>query len=394
MPLALNGRVHSGPNCWTDRSTGDIYHTHYDDFREGYITKTEPDGTTTTSKLSSLAGNPLGLPAADNNHLALVVGQDSDGYVYVAGNMHGHTMRCIRFDTPRAVSGAFTNMASTLTVDSGEVCTYPTFQSTSNGTLILWIRRRVPDASNNIGKWGAWVKAPGQAWTYQGTVVQDMPHDTTQNSSAEDDGDFLAYTGSLFVGPDDVLRICTAWSDWGESLSQTALGYMESADLGATWRNVSGTPITTPLEYADRSSQTLGINPGGSYNEAQHVALDSAGRPAISVYDLSGSTYAVRWNGSTWQSTAVTTPAYTSRSRLVTFRGELWMIGTSNLRVQMVNLETPRTIALGRRVHRSFEPTLDPEALRDGIVRCGFTDLTAATALIGSTGDGPRFKAA
>lgn len=373
-PIALNGRAHSGPNCWTDRSTGAVYVTSYNSSRYGYLSKIL-DGVTTTTDLSALAGNPLAFPAdADDEHLALVTGMDSDRYVYVAGNMHGDLMRCIRFDTPGAITGSFTNMAATLTVDTGEVITYPTFASTSNGTLLLWSRRRVADASNNIGKWGVWRKEPGQAWTYGGTVLQDMPHDTTSNSSVDDDGDFLAY-GTFTVGADDVIRVGTWWQDWGEEFSKTELGYIESADYGATWRNVSGTTVTTPLEYSGRTPQLLGQNPGNGFNDTPNAAVDSAGRPAVITFDLFDNVYLIRWNGSAWATTTVTVPTFTSRPRLVNYRGELWLFGNVNGQVSLRNVENPTsTFSLGPAVDVDHEPPFDPEAIRSQVVSSAFVN--------------------
>lgn len=348
-PIALNGRVHSGPNCWTDST--DTYTTSYDDFRNGYLTK---NGGTPTS-LAGLAGNPFGMPVANDNHLALTVALDSDGYVYVAGGMHASVMRCIRFDTPGAVSGAFTDMAATLTVDSGEVYTYPTFASLSDGTLLLWIRRRV----SGVNKWGVWRKPPGQAWAYGGTVLQDT-------------ASWLAY-GTLTVTDDDTLRVGTWWSDAATELTKVDPGYIESVDAGVTWRNVSGTSVTLPLDYTGRSVQTTGFNPGGTYNDVVTATADENGRPAVCTPDLFNAATLIRWNGSAWATTAVGV-AFTSRARVINFRGSLWVVGVIDQRVTARDINAAATYHYGHRVHPDFEPPVDPGALRAGLLRSGFVD--------------------
>ena len=171
---------------------------------------------------------PYTVDEAFDNHGGPALAIDSQGYLHMAYYPHHHPMRIKKSLRPNDAS------AWSAAEEVGERVTYPTLVIDNEDTLYLTCRQ------NRSEPWrvNLYTKKAGDTWSDPRPIL-----------SAEETG-YAHFMDALAWSPDKKhLHLVTRIHDGTPPRSHT-VGYMRSADQGATWTRHDGTPIALPATAA------------------------------------------------------------------------------------------------------------------------------------------------
>jgi rhamnogalacturonyl hydrolase YesR len=224
-----------------------------------------------------------------HNTISIVV--DSDGYLHVAWDHHGNTLKYARSLTPRSLQlGA----PQPMTGQREESVTYPLFHRLPNGDLLFLYRD---------GRSGRGNLVLNRYTTKSRTWAQ------IHANLIDGEGQRSAYP-SAFVDRKGVLHLAWNWRDSADVATNHDLCYAKSADGGVNWTTTQGTPLPIPLTVAN-AEYALRIPTGRSLMNPPALTADSDGRPLLANYwKPEGSDipqyHLVRYDGKEWHTQQIT----------------------------------------------------------------------------------------
>lgn len=347
-----------------------------------------------TTDLSTIAGNPLGLPAvADPSaRVAPSIGVDSEGRVYIAvNNITGDTMHIVKSGVGGDIT-TWTNAASEFTSPQ-YAPEYINFVQFSNGGLGMFWRRRfqhylIPVPADMHGFSYFSYKPPGTSRVFGHTLF-----------AQGETGTHNAFNLSgIYVDAFDQLHVFGCWDLQMEGTASTGdhnIGehsYLFSDDYGGTWYSIQGQPLGLPINrlgtdgVACRTGITMGsAQTPDSLNDTNNLSynsatVDSNGYPccifeaATTSQGHSVGKHIVRWNGTAWVDDASSIrQLYATGEHLLNFRGKLHVIAQRSdsdrppRRLLVRDLESPTTqvFYVGHRTCSAWFPHYDSVALMD-----------------------------
>ncbi|HCH7884055.1 TPA: BNR-4 repeat-containing protein [Raoultella ornithinolytica] len=235
--------------------------------------------------LSTVPGNPLASPTADDSHNVYSLGVTKDGYLLISGNMHVNACRCIISTNPHDVSSW-----QAITYTDSECVTYPRFVKYPDGTTQAFWREGLSSS-------GLYYSATFNDTTRLfGTKRQVIQTDLTVN----------AYEQRLGIDRFGRLHLCFGLRESGAVAdSNRGLFYARSSDKGATWTNATGS-ANYPLPLTETNSEKIADIPlfTGYVNQCGG-ACDFSGRYHTAIWqnDENNLTQIMHiwFDGSVWQ---------------------------------------------------------------------------------------------
>jgi hypothetical protein len=271
--------------------------------------RTLPDGRWTTADLYAISGltyftNRI---VEFDEHNGLTVTFDGDGYLHVAGNMHGDFLTYARSTAPFSVTGWETpgmlgssNNDVTPMRDDEKLVSYPRFVRLADGDLLFTYRN---GASGNGDQYLNRYDTATKTWSRVATLLLGSTATPTPES---------AYVNHIAYR-DGRIGLSWTWRPNGGGTADTHdLSFAYSDDDGATWNNAAGASQTLPFTPADTGCVVLAGTQGGSLDVGAGCDLDRLGRPHL-VTKSNPSGLASRWqmkhlwwDGAAWQSQQIT----------------------------------------------------------------------------------------
>lgn len=256
--------------------------------------RTLPSEVWTTFDLSTVAGNPLVLPVDTDSHNTVSMIVDAQGFIHVAANMHGDTLRYVKSTNANDIT-AWT--APGMTGSNETQMTYPRFVLHPDGTLFFMYR----DGASGNGDIYLNRKNVGGSWTQLGKLADGK----TANENP--------YESRFIIDATGTLAVAMTWRpNGGDFNTNNDVHFIKSTDKGATWKNVSGTAVTIPLVHADTVALVLdtAATNSGIINQFG-LDLDTSGRPHIALTLADGATpdrniHHLYWDGAAWVNQQVT----------------------------------------------------------------------------------------
>ena len=186
--------------------------------------------------LSTVPGNPLASPTADDSHNVYSLGVTKDGYLLISGNMHVNACRCIISTNPHDISSW-----QAIAYTDSERVTYPRFVKYPDGTTQAFWREGLSSS-------GQYYSATFNDTTRLfGTKRQVIQTDLTVN----------AYEQRLGIDRFGRLHLCFGLRESGAVAdSNRGLFYARSSDKGATWTNATGS-ANYPLPLTEANSEKI-----------------------------------------------------------------------------------------------------------------------------------------
>ncbi len=313
---SYNGNSNIQDNLWTDG--GFQYAVWVNAARSPIIGKRAlPDGDWQTFDMSTVSGNPLAAPVAEDGHNYIAVAVDSAGYIHVAGNTHNQALRYMKSNSPRDITSW---TAQPYMVSPGgaavqeDAFAYPTFVMRGDGKLLFTYRYGNSGAGDqylNVHDpvTGTWSRL---AYLFGGIVSSES-----------------AYLNRVGVSPvDGSIHIFMTWRGSGDANTNTDICHVVSYDGGATWKNIqTGATLTLPITHATvPKAFTVPINSGLLNQNGADV--DTLGRPhaVFMMYDAEYGTPTnlrhVWWDGA-WHNDKVTNLTYSLPTRLSIVNGQI-----------------------------------------------------------------------
>lgn len=353
----------------------DLYVALYDTTGALVIRKrTLPLGAWTQFDLTTIAGNPLVLPVANDSHNTASVIVDAQGYIHVAANMHGDVLRYVRSTNPRDIT-AWT--APGMTGSNEAQVTYPRFALHPDGTLFLLYR----DGTSGNGDVYLNRKPPGGAWTQVGMIASGK----ATNENPYETQFVIDHLGRLNIG-------FTWRPSGGDHNTNADVHFIRSADKGQTWTSVAGVVVSMPLVHANTSARALttAATNSGIINQPG-LDVDVDGHPHMPLTLADGTApdrniHHLWWDGDEWRNDQVTNlgngmgydnmptrPAMVctaSGRSLIAYTPKRWGPTIGTYRMIDVTGPTPVDFPIALLDGRDAEVTVDSRALREqGLLR-------------------------
>jgi hypothetical protein len=357
--------------------------------RKPFVAKrTLPDGLWTAYDLTG-GPAPINMTTALDEHNSYSIAVDSDGFIHVAGNMHGNPLRYARSTNAADITAwSAAGMIGTPTVPDATTenqVSYPKFFQHPDGTLFFVYRN---GGSGSADWYLNQYNATTKTWSRIGKLFEGVANNES------------AYVDNVVISKNGVIHVSYQWRPLGGATVDTNdLSYVRSADKGVTWTTAAGVSLPLPITHV--SSPV--VHPTIGLQNSCGLAVDADGNPHIVNQKSEGFVnYQVRhyyWTGSAWVAEIVTKwtttgVSWTPRPRIictasgrtyviVTYRwegwaGKVWMIdvtpGSAKYRFPIANVDL-----------RDAEVTFDARALRDQNVL--HLLLTPASATPGFTAD-------
>ncbi|MDZ7785798.1 MAG: BNR-4 repeat-containing protein [Candidatus Saccharibacteria bacterium] len=408
-----NGGAGSGPQCWTAPDGTEYTVVIMNDWN-ALACRRAPGQAWETFDLSTISGNPLGLPVGSGDaHNRLAICRDSSGYIHIVGNTHGEqVMHYIKSNQPDSIAGGFSSAAGLIDltpsfegVDPANAVrgTYDTFLPFTNG-VIAWLRGQ-RDQQSVLGRDSVcYVLKPGetnwQPWDGVGDLIKC---DNTENNGDPE----RAYCHAVTVH-NDTLWVSGVWQwdavesgepevDEGQDTRREPF-MIKSDDFSTaimnnnipTFTSVSGQTVIMPILEPESKAVTdctipntldpslLGGNLGFDSNDNIHFTESGY---------VNGRHH--WWDGSAWQQED-DSELFVPFIGLVQAKGQLHHYKTSGGKLKITNLETNDFFYLGYDVPGNFSPLPDPIALSNGVLKFSIPDGDAPQTY--SFGTGTRLK--
>ena len=248
-----------------------------------------PDGEWETFDLSTVEGNPLSSPVADDGHNVIVVAVSEDGHVHVTGDHHGHYINYAVTTVP----GDITSFKAGGRIVPDEL-TYPRFFKAKGGTLFLAYRKGSPLSGDMM-----LYKYEAGAWSLvQNPVI---------NGSADEVNAYLAH---IAVDNYGTIHVSGTWRNTSLANSAHHVYYARSTDNGVTWENSKGVNYTMPIRYNTIETPVVTALTGSGIVNQFGLEADDEGNPHVAYfkYDEDGNTniYHLYNDGENWFDEKVT----------------------------------------------------------------------------------------
>jgi hypothetical protein len=304
-----------------DPSGGDLQHMiSYYDHATGLVARprvwmdTSTQGQTTTD-------------AHDNPVMAI----DSDGYIYQFSNVHGNNRKSYirRSAQPFDITNHVGLLSSNDPVDTAVFGSTPRFSYGGAwyvphyDQFFLAYTNYSPGTERDL----YFTTSPDADTWASTTPFAHMESGQYQTTWIKPDGKTI---GTIFD-----LHPSSGLTGSGND-ARTNLYYLESDDLGVTWRAANGTVVPIPLNSKTNNALVREYQSQGLNVYIKDVNYDAAGRPVIMYETTPGSipgpnpnprTVRVAYfDGSTWQDNAVTTTDHNYDHGSIYIEGNTWRI--------------------------------------------------------------------
>lgn len=293
------GQTSFRPTCWSD----DLYDYALVTRRDWHpVVWRRPAGGGSWESYD-ISGTAIGVVDATDSHMAVVMAVDHLKRIWVAGNTHATNHRVI-VSAPGSIT-SWSEWPRPSWFDHSPVSTYQSFDCFSDGQ-ILWAFSSNEGPSTGMGRDWSMLRMNVDTDEWE-PVLPDgdgrlMRVDDP--GTADDDKPNRSYMYTSHVDGRDRLHAVGVWRFEGGATMQRCW-YACSDDRGATWRNVHGDPITTPLYYETTilageaeilvDGNSLGSQLGGP------MCTDATGHPVWTGLNFDGDGYFLcRWTGTEW----------------------------------------------------------------------------------------------
>ena len=223
-----------------------------------------------------------------DSHGEVVVATDPDGFVHVAGNMHGDPLVYFRSERPHDVS---TLQRGRMIGSEERRVTYPRFVRDSHGALFFHYRDgRSGKGVQIVNRW----HPDRERWSR----FLDRPlFDGLERASA--------YMTGPLPGPDGRFHLVWVWRDTPSGATNHDLSYARSTDL-AHWETAGGEPLELPLTPAVKAAIVDPVAAGGGLaGIAFNIGWDGAGRPVVNYVkygpERASQLHNARWETDRWR---------------------------------------------------------------------------------------------
>lgn len=229
-----------------------------------------------------------------DSHNYLTMAVDRDGFIHLAGNMHGHPITYFKSEEPEDISTLKQHFS--LVGTNEDVCTYPRFMITLEGDLVFHYREGQSGDGQEIYDI---YSTENQKWRR----MLDKP-------LTDGLGKMNAYQSQPELKEDGWYHVYWVWRDSWDCSTNHDLSYMKSKDLQA-WFDVNNDSVELP---ATADKKVLIVDPipinGGIINLAALLLLDNSKCPVFVYhkFDNGGNTqlYIARFVDRQWQCHAIT----------------------------------------------------------------------------------------
>lgn len=278
-----------------------------------------------------------------HNYVTMVV--DDDGYLHLAGNMHGDPLTYFRSAKP--LDASTLERVPEMTGRHEQRVTYPRFFRGPNDELIFTYRDG--GSGNGVNYYNRYDHA-AQQWH----ALLDVP-------LLDGEGKMNAYQRGPLPGPDGYFHMVWIWRNTPDCETNHSVSYARSRDL-VHWETAAAEPIDLPITLGDGAVVDPVPPGGGAINGNVRIGFDTQHRPIVSYhkYDEAGNTqiYNARFEDGAWQFHQATNWDYRWD-----FSGR-GSIGGFKVRLSAVNVRDGALVQSFRQPNESGTWVLDPETLR------------------------------
>ena len=209
-----------------------------------------------------------------DSHNYITLALDKDGFIHLAGNMHGDPLTY--FKSTRAYDISTLVQVKEMIGTNEERCTYPNFMKTKDGALIFHYRDGGSGNGNEIYNV---YSSETQSWSR----LLDVPLTDGQ-------GKMNAYQSEPTLLKDGWYHVYWVWRDTPDCETNHDLSYMKSPDL-QNWFDAFGNRVELPATIDNRGLivDPIPVN-GGIINLAARLCLDENNSPVFVYhkYDSAG----------------------------------------------------------------------------------------------------------
>ena len=377
------------------------YFIYCDSNRRPIIGKIEEN----TTEIAFL-DDPEYIVKKEDPHHIFSIGIDTDGFIHVAGDMHGYPgyqynpdlpdrykNKNILYwvsDNPHDISSFSFKGGDQTSALPSKGYSYLSFLSDKNNNLYARYRCVIDDHGNgfHVGNYSfgmARYNVSTKSWSQLGEIP---PHTFKGHTAVRkaifwaEAGPYQGYLGDAFFDVNNRLHVVASMRDTqDETQLHNYVVYAYSDDDGKTFRRMDGSSITLPIGTNPGPSQGEIVedpksSPVGLYDTFAHVGSDVLGNPIVgyAVYsNTSGARkeYCKYWNGKQWSSRIEWPAGGTSANRqLVGPDGMLlfFNIKKDGMIVRTPNIDSPGEVHYMNGRFQSF----DRNALRDKNLLRGF----------------------
>jgi len=223
-----------------------------------------------------------------DSHNYVTMAVDKEGYLHLAGNMHGTPLTYFRSEIPYDPA---TLKQTDMTGQRENRCTYPKFMESPEGDLLFHYR----DGSSGNG---VEIYNVYSVETRQWKRFLDEP-------LLDGLGKCNAYQNGPILGPDGWYHLLWVWRETPDAATNKDLSYARSKDL-ENWETASGKELPLPITLDHKETMVDPIPPGGGIiNGCHKMGFDARNRLIVAYHkhDENGDTqaYAARFMDGAWK---------------------------------------------------------------------------------------------
>jgi hypothetical protein len=207
-----------------------------------------------------------------DDHCAISIGIDGNGFMSIAFGVHADPMRYIT-TTTRVDSATWTSLAFKATANFGDATatsavTYPEFYNIPGSKDLLFAYRNGGSGNGDMH----FVRYDATAKTFAATKVIDG---TSTSVSA--------YTNNLVHDSKGNLLMSWVWRETGGYQTNHDIMLVKSPDEGKTWKDAAGNSLALPLSPGN-VTPIINIPQGSSLINTTTMAVDHQDRPLIATW--------------------------------------------------------------------------------------------------------------
>lgn len=252
-----------------------------------------PNGEWDSFDLSTISGNPLNSPTENDQHNTYSLGIDRNGYIHIAGNMHGTKLKYVISTKPENISEW---KIGTMIGAQEDSSTYPVFILMPSKNLLFIYR---DGTSGNGNTYVNLYDADKKEWKRQSQIF---------NGAITDEN---AYINRVAVDYNTgYIHLMYCWRQTGESNTNNDICYCLSKDEGKTWGTTNGTIYDGPITHSTSEIIVDTEDSGSGLLNQSGLDVDLNGNPhgCFMMYDKNGFTqyYHVWYDGLTWHNDQIT----------------------------------------------------------------------------------------
>ncbi len=221
---------------------------------------------------------PVRVGTGHDNHGGPALTCDSEGYLHIVFGPHGNApFTYCRSARPND------SMRWVKQPEVGLNATYPSLVCDEQDTLHLVYRGRRPQTGNCL----LYQRRPKEGQWSEPTALVEPPHTR-----------YMHYGATLMIGPDNTIHL--AYHIYYDGTTHRC-GHMMSRDHGETWRLADGRPVVLPITMA---SDVFFTRCAKGSNDVSGLAVDSEGRPYITLWRAGVVVELWHFDGAKWSSSA------------------------------------------------------------------------------------------